>query len=558
MQAWVINNPELGHSQPGVATSAPVAAYDSSAPGQTQSQPQQQPQPQPRPQAPAPQTRHVNITQAKPMTAQQTSRGRSRSPIVNANAQRTAAAAAARIPMPPRSTHVHTDTRDGPVNIQRSRTTASEPFQQAKGSAPFWDESTAGDSAFSDTASNIGANVPFTHRQPAVESRPVPSYQQHENLRHRSAPRQSSRVDHPPPFVIGSNGLINITGNGNPNGNGLTRSASTPDARSRRGGFEVISDSGHESYTEENPYDTSPEKTPSGKRLQHAKPLAVRSTRSNPYPGRVSYPSAIAAAMPQPSISQVYPNHGHDAPAEVPQSQPEPPTRQQAPEHQPHRPIIFADTEVTMVSRKDDLENMSVGREPTPMPVTKPTVKAKPQVNRQLFARLSKGKADLRESGVIPRSLPEKRPSATKKRSFELDYDDGALAAMDYTTLKSEDFDFDPAQAEARSVFDLPRGTLPEKLEHFFTEDEANQANFFTKMPVKDWEESGDWFLGRFGEIMARFKEVRQEKRNIVNVFENEIAEREEAVRTKIHGIGQTLTDLKTEGEDMMLGKELR
>ncbi|KAI0421054.1 extracellular mutant protein 11-domain-containing protein [Xylaria grammica] len=542
MQAWVTNNPGLGHSQPGVATSAPATTYDPSL-GQAQAQPQPQSQAQT-------QTRHVNIPQPKTSTTQQTSPGRSRSPIIHANSQRAATVTAARLPIPSRSSHIH--ARDGSVNLSRSKTTSSEPLQHSKRPVPFWEGSTIEGSAFSDTASNIDSNAPFAYRQLPVQGLPALSYQ-HDSTRHRPAPRQLDQADQPPPFTVGPDGLINVMGNGN--SNGLTRSASTPEARSQRGGFkEITSDNGRDPFADESPYNTSPEKTPSGKRLQHAKALALRPTRRESYVERNSYSDVDPVVMPQPLNPQFFPPNIKE-PAQVVQAQQERLPRLQVPEHQPHRSTIFADTDTPMVSHQDDSENASVEREPTPMPVAKTMTKAKTQVNRQLFNRPSKGKGGLRES-AMPRSSPEKRQPAAKKRSYELDYDDGALASMSYKALKTEAFDFDPAQAEARSVFEPPQGTLPEKLEHFLAKDKENQANFFTKMPVNEWEEAGDWFLERFGDIVARFKDARKEKREIVNAFENEIAEREEAVRNKIHGIGQTLADLKTEGEDMMLGKE--
>ncbi|KAI1133602.1 extracellular mutant protein 11-domain-containing protein [Nemania abortiva] len=560
MQAWVTNNPGFGHSQPGVATSAPATTYDPSPPGQTQteSQPQTQMPAQTQTQA---QTRHVNIPQPKPTTTaagaatttaiQQTSPGRSRSPIVNANSQRAATVAAARIPVPQRPPHPL--ARDESMNPSRTRAISTEPLQQSKRPAPFWEGSTIEGSAFSDTASNLDANVPFAYRQLPAQAHPALSYQQHDGTRHRPAPRQVDRTDQPANLVVGPNGLINMA---NGNGNGLTRSASTPEARSPRGGFkDITSDGGRDLYADESPYDASPEKTPLAKRLQHPKTLALRSTRRESYSEHTSYPNGHASAMPQPLRPHAYLNPGRDDPVEAPQAQPERLPRLQVPEHQPRRSTIFADTDTPMASHQDESDTASPERERTPVPVAKPSTKGKTQVNRQLFTRPNKGNVGLRES-AIPRSSPEKHQPATKKRSLELDYDDGALAAMDYTTLKSEAFDFDPAQAEARSVFEPPRGTLPEKLEHFLAKDEVNQANFFTKMPVRDWEESGDWFLERFGEIITRFKEARKEKRDIVNAFENEIAEREEAVRNKIHGIGHTLAELKTEGEGMMLNKE--
>ncbi|KAI3332126.1 hypothetical protein HD806DRAFT_518931 [Xylariaceae sp. AK1471] len=538
MQAWVTNPPGLGHSQPAVAASAPATAYDPSPQTQTQTQTQ---------------TRHVTIAQPKPQPTQQTSPGRSRSPIVNANTQRTGTALTARIPMPSRTAH----SRDASLNLSRGRATSSEPLQHSKRPAPFWEGSTIEGSAFSDTASNIDPNPSsFAYRHLPVQAPPTLSYQQHSSPRHRPTPRQPDRADQPPPFVIGPNGLIDVIAN--ETGNGLTRSASTPDARGQRSGFKEVTspDNGRDPYSDESPYNTSPEKTPSAKRLQHPKTLTLRPNNRESYAERVSFPNGDATAMPEPLRPHAYVSPIHDEPDEIPQVQTDRQTdrlpRLQVPDHQPHRSTIFADTDTPMVSHQDESENASVEREPTP----KPVAKAKPLVNRQLFTKPIKSKVGSLRESAMPRPPPEKRLSVTKKRSYELDYDDGALAAMDYAALKQEAFDFDPAQAEARSVVEPPRGTLPEKLEHFFTKDEASQANFFTKMPVKDWDESGDWFLEKFGEIMDRFKEARKNKRDMVNEFENEIAEREEAVRNKIQGIGQTLADLKAEGEGMMLGKE--
>ncbi|KAI2635078.1 extracellular mutant protein 11-domain-containing protein [Xylaria nigripes] len=551
MQAWVTNNPGPVHSQPGVATSAPATTYDPSPPAQPDISSQSQPHPQPQPQPP---TRHVNIPQPQPQppTTQSTSPVRSRSPIVNANWQRLATAAAARMPMPAHSTH----TQDGAVGLQHDRAVSSETLQQSKRPAPFWEGSTIEGSAFSDTASIIDSNAPFVYRSLSVQAHPALRHQQHENPRHRPAPpRQLNRTVAPPPFIIGSNGLINDVGN--MNGTGLTRSASTPETRSQSGGFkEITSDHGRDPYSDESQYNTSPEKTPSAKRLQHPKTMTLRPTRRESYTEGISLaPDAVAtSAMPSPPRPHTYANPSRDETTEMPQAQQERFPRPQVPEHQVRRSSVFLNPNMPTASRQGEVENASVEREPTPMPVTRALPKAKTQVNRQLFTRTNKGKAGLRDS-AMPRPLSVKGQPSTKKRSYELDYDDGALAAMDYGALKHEAFDFDPAQAEARSVFESPRGTLPEKLEHFLGQDEANQANFFTKMSVKDWEESGDWLLERFGDIIDRFKEYRKEKREIVNTFENEIAGREEAVRNKIRGIGQTLTDLKSEGEGMMLGK---
>lgn len=206
-----------------------------------------------------------------------------------------------------------------------------------------------------------------------------------------------------------------------------------------------------------------------------------------------------------------------------------------------------------MASHPDESDRESIEPEPTPKPAAKP----KPQVSRKLFSsKGSKGGAPGLDESAMPRTLTEKKTNP-KKRPLEQDYDDGALATMDYAELRNEAFDFDPAREEAQSAINPPQGGLHNKLEHFQYKDTNNRLEFFTKMPVKDWEASGDWFLERFGEVMDRLRDARKSRRAIVEGFENEIAERGDAVRNKIQGIDKTLTEFKREGEGMMVGKEI-
>ena len=128
---------------------------------------------------------------------------------------------------------------------------------------------------------------------------------------------------------------------------------------------------------------------------------------------------------------------------------------------------------------------------------------------------------------------------------------------MSYEDLKNEAFDYDPATAEAAQTASPPdSGTLPQKLDHYLGQGQAQQTRFFTEMPIKEWDDAGDWFLGQFGHIMKQFKEARQERRAVQQRFEDEISERQAAVRTKSQGVERTLVDLKKEGEGMMRGKE--
>ncbi len=437
MQAWVTSGGlSNSHSQPGTSASGFDGLGNS-------------------------QKRHVYQTQPLPPPVQDNPQPQSRAPIINANAGRitgaatttAAAAAATRIaPRPSRLGHY----REGSVPIARARTTAaSDPAQTAR-PAPFWEGSTIEGSLGSDTASIADANSghPSQYHAPASE----PSYKPREIPRHRPFKKEPPSQDNYPPFVIGPNGVIEKVGGP------LTRSASTPDARNHRGGFKgtALRDSDRDS--EDSPYQNSPEKlSPSTKRLHHPKQLPVRPSRRGSFSERTKFPTENNPASPtmQPAYQDLENDMEEQPPVDI--------GRLRVKTQDPQRSTIFADTDTPLGSHPDS-EAESV-EQPTPKPVTKP----KPQVARQLFTRHTKSRTSLHES-AMPRLAAEKRHPNSKKRSFELDYDDSALAHMNYSQLRQEPFDYNPAQAEAQSVEFPPRGTLPEKLTHFQDKEQAAQV----------------------------------------------------------------------------------
>ncbi|KAI0171766.1 extracellular mutant protein 11-domain-containing protein [Hypoxylon sp. FL1284] len=489
--------------------------------------------------------------QQQPTQAMPNSPPRSRAPIVNANSNRAAAVAAARLPVPTsRSGHA----RDASLNMSRARGFASEPNQTADKRGPFWDGSTADGSMFSDTASNGNASTAATsmYRVPFRG----PAYQRGETPRPRLPAKQQeahSLPDQHPPFLMGHNGIMDVVGGS------LTRSASTPDTRRPRNRSHVISspEPDLDQDSEDGAYHTSPEKTPSAKRLHHTKPLAphplaMRTNRRGSFSERANYSNNYPQGenMTTSPRAQVYqgPENGSD---EGQLGQLEHPANIRVKTQDVRRSTIFADTDTPIASHPDESDHESVEPEPTPKPVPRATS----DVSRKLFGNGARSGLGLDES-AMPRPAATKRTSNTRKRQREQDYDDSTLAAMNYAELRNEAFDFDPAREEAQSAIGPPRGTLPEKLNHFLDKDQASQLEFFAKMPVRDWEASGDWLLDRFGEVVQQFKRARQSKRAMIENFENEIANRGDAVRTKIQGIDKTLTEFKREGEGMMVGKD--
>jgi hypothetical protein len=74
-------------------------------------------------------------------------------------------------------------------------------------------------------------------------------------------------------------------------------------------------------------------------------------------------------------------------------------------------------------------------------------------------------------------------------------------------------------------------------------------------MSTTDWEESGDWFVDRFSQIMQDMKNNRKKRRAITEKFESEIRAREEAVRGKSENLKKTFEDMQASGEGVLRGK---
>jgi hypothetical protein len=142
--------------------------------------------------------------------------------------------------------------------------------------------------------------------------------------------------------------------------------------------------------------------------------------------------------------------------------------------------------------------------------------------------------------------------SPPKKRLREIDYDEEALRKMNFAELQNEPFDHDPARQVIASPAKPPADNLNDRLEFYQSKDEAAQAQFFGQMSVREWDDSGDWFLERFGSIVTKMKEARQDKRKIVDQYEKEVSEREEQVRRNREAIDRKLSKLKHDSSAML------
>lgn len=158
---------------------------------------------------------------------------------------------------------------------------------------------------------------------------------------------------------------------------------------------------------------------------------------------------------------------------------------------------------------------------------------------------------------VSPMSRFIGQRSPAKKRRRDIDYDDTALLRMNFEELQNEPFDHDPTKEVPQSPAKPPGDNLGDRLKFYGGKDEDAQAHLFTQMSVRDWEDSGDWFLEQFGDVVRKMKEARQAKRRMVEQFEKEVSIREEAVRHKKESIDRKLSKLKNDSFAMMKDKGL-
>lgn len=144
-----------------------------------------------------------------------------------------------------------------------------------------------------------------------------------------------------------------------------------------------------------------------------------------------------------------------------------------------------------------------------------------------------------------------------KKADLELDYDSNILSSMKYSELKDQPFDSNPKALPSviPEFLSGPEASLEDHLEHFQGSETDDQVSFFAQMPLDQWEQSGDWFLGRFGDIMSKLKDARRAKRDVSNAFEEELASREHAVRDKAEGIQEVFRQMRAGGEGVLKGR---
>jgi len=433
--------------------------------------------------------------------------------------------------------------RQGP-----SRPASAHPLEPTtrdlNGAPPFWEGSTIDGGAFSDSASNLDSDEHASLRRSRLRTQqtlPPQTHRQQDSttrLEHRFKPEPTATIN---AYTIGPDNLmsgVESAAYNRPMGPGLA---------TRRSHTSRVADLADFPDTRSSSPD--PQSPSTSRRSHRTRQVKVSAARHPDAKARQPGPVAHNSHAQQ---------HERDkAPAGRVPAVPDMAAARRGIEIDDEHDLIYADSLMSesMSADSDHLEEV-----PTPKAAKKSTranVADHNSVNRRLFeggAAINKNVQD------PPASASQESPArvtfpTAKKRALdsrlEPDYDDKTLASMQFAKLQKQDFDFDPAKAEALSA-EIPQGTLDEKLRHFVRRDKESQSEFFQKMSVRDWEDSGDWFLERFGEVVNKFKTARKERRAIADRFETEVATRADSVQTKIERIDETLASMKQEGKGLM------
>ncbi|KAI9839234.1 MAG: hypothetical protein M1819_003227 [Sarea resinae] len=138
-----------------------------------------------------------------------------------------------------------------------------------------------------------------------------------------------------------------------------------------------------------------------------------------------------------------------------------------------------------------------------------------------------------------------------------LDYPLSTLSTLPYSTLKAQPFDENPsATSPAPPIFPLgfASASLPERLAMLSAYAPEAQRQFFAGLTIDEWDDCGEWFVSRFGELVRKMGEARREKRRLARAFEDEVHLRMDEVERRRAGIEDALRGMKRGGLDVLRG----
>ncbi|KAH7314110.1 extracellular mutant protein 11-domain-containing protein [Rhexocercosporidium sp. MPI-PUGE-AT-0058] len=138
------------------------------------------------------------------------------------------------------------------------------------------------------------------------------------------------------------------------------------------------------------------------------------------------------------------------------------------------------------------------------------------------------------------------------------DYSTEELKRMTYSDLKSESWDMVP-HAKPFKLPDELQGrkvTLEKKMAYYIKMDQDKvQYPFYESLTTEEWDQAGDIFIDKLGELMKKLKAKKKEKREVAEQFEEEINQRQRAVQVEAGKIDQRLDGMAITGQSLLRSK---
>ena len=145
-------------------------------------------------------------------------------------------------------------------------------------------------------------------------------------------------------------------------------------------------------------------------------------------------------------------------------------------------------------------------------------------------------------------------PSTRKRASPD------QISSISLEQLSNEPFDLAADMDMVCIPQELSSGTLATKMDYIFEKSKDGNAKilqqriFFSSLSIEHYEECANLIIGRFGAIMSRLTDARQQRRRAAKDLEEEVAKRGECIRGKTTVVSKNLCRLKRGGEEVMRG----
>lgn len=169
-----------------------------------------------------------------------------------------------------------------------------------------------------------------------------------------------------------------------------------------------------------------------------------------------------------------------------------------------------------------------------------PTTSASPQLST--FSPASPSASSPGKRPLSP------QPPTTAPTHFISDYAPNILQTKTFADLTSESFDYNPAPPQPIFPPQEPTPSLNERLKRLQSLTDEQRRALFSGLTLAEWEESGDWLIEQFGEILQKTKDARRERREVAAVFETEIKRRFESAEAESRDTQGRLNEMRSGG----------